>query len=46
MSPYYPDDPDERELNAQEWRIRYDIETERLEDVADTDYGDDLNPWD
>lgn len=35
-----PDDPDVRELETAEWRERYDIETERLEDCADTDYGE------
>ena len=35
-----PDDPDVRELENAEWRERFDIETERLEDRADTDYGE------
>jgi hypothetical protein len=37
-----PDSPDEREFEAEEARERYDIETERLEDCADTDYGEDF----
>ena len=35
-----PDDPDVRELENAEWRERFDIETERLEDCADTGYGE------
>jgi len=41
----HPDGPDLDELETREWRERYDIETERLEDAADTDYGEDIAPW-
>ena len=35
-----PHGPDLYELENAEWRERFDIETERLEDRADTDYGE------
>ena len=35
-----PHGPDLDELENAEWRERFDIETERLEDCAETDYGE------
>jgi hypothetical protein len=37
-----PDGFEEREFDAEDHAARYDIETERLEDCADTDYGEDF----